>query len=62
MALAVEQAKLLWATGRQHRATTEIQEALGDAALLARTLTASRAMLRWRAGAPPRASDRRRTS
>ena len=32
MALAVEQAKLLWATGRQHRATVEIQEALDDAA------------------------------
>ena len=47
MALAVEQAKLLWATGRQHRATTEIQEALDDAALRgADPLTASRAMLR----------------
>ena len=47
MALAVEQAKLLWATGRQHRATVEIQEALDDSALRgADPLTTSRAMLR----------------
>jgi serine/threonine-protein kinase ATR len=47
MALAVEQAKLLWATGRQHRATVEIQEALDDAALRgADPVAASRAMLR----------------
>ena len=47
MALAVEQAKLLWCTGRQHRATVEIQEALDDSALRgADPLTTSRAMLR----------------
>jgi len=47
MALAVEQAKLLWATGRQHRAVVEIQEALDDSTLKdADPLTTSRAMLR----------------
>ena len=47
MALAVEQAKLLWATGRQHRAVVEIQEALDDVSLRETdTKTASHAMLR----------------
>jgi serine/threonine-protein kinase ATR len=47
MALAVEQAKLLWATGRQHRAMVEIQEALDDSNLRGADPGAtSRAMLR----------------
>jgi serine/threonine-protein kinase ATR len=47
MALAVEQAKLLWATGRQHRAVVEIQEALDDSTLCGGDpLTTSRANLR----------------
>ena len=59
MALAVEQAKLLWATGR-HRATTEIQEALDDVALRGANAIASRAMLRL-AREPPRGSGPRQT-
>ena len=47
MALAVEQAKLLWASGKQHRAVVEIQEALNDPALAnADPKTASSAQLR----------------
>ena len=47
MALAVEQAKLLWSTGRTHRATVEIQEALDDSSLRGADPSAtSRAMLR----------------
>ena len=49
MALAVEQAKLLWASGKQHRAVVEIQEALNDPALAnADPKTASSAQLRLR--------------
>ena len=55
MALAVEQAKLLWASGKQHRAVVEIQEALNDPALAnADPKTASSAQLRlarWSADA-----------
>ena len=47
MALAVEQAKLLWASGKQYRAVVEIQEALNDPALTnADPKTSSSAQLR----------------
>ena len=43
----MEQAKLLWASGKQHRAVVEIQEALNDPALAnADPKTASSAQLR----------------